>query len=178
MGGLEMEDKAMVEDITIRITSAADLPAVDALLTASYPVLLKPDYAPSTLVTCLPLITRARPELLRSGSYFMAHEGDGRALAAGGWTHNAPQGGVGPRDVGHIRHVVTHPKATRRGLARSILERCFATARASGVRWMMCQSTRTAEPFYSAMGFQRRGEIEIMLRPGIGFPAVEMIRAL
>ncbi|MEJ6391299.1 GNAT family N-acetyltransferase [Gymnodinialimonas ulvae] len=168
----------MVEDIVIRATSAGDLPAIDALLAASYPVLLKPDYKPSTLVTCLPLITRARPDLLRCGSYYMAEGDDGRALAAGGWTHGAPQGGVGPRDVGHIRHVVTRPDATRRGLARAILQRSFAAARASGVRWMMCQSTRTAEPFYTALGFQRRGEIDILLRPGISFPAVEMIRAL
>ncbi len=168
----------MVDEILIRTTSAADLPAIDALLSVSYPVLLKADYAPSTLVTCLPLITRARPELLRSGSYYMAEDETGQALAAGGWTHGAPQGGVGPRDVGHIRHVVTHPDATRKGLARSILQRSFGAAKAAGVRWMMCQSTRTAEPFYTAMGFQRRGEIDILLRPGIAFPAVEMIRAL
>lgn len=168
----------MVHDITIRPTSARDLPAIDALLAASYPVLLKPDYPPSVLVTCLPLITRARPELLTCGTYYMAEGPDGAALAAGGWTHSAPQGGIGPRDVGHIRHVVTHPDATRRGLARKLMERSFAAARLSGVRWMMCQSTRTAEPFYATMGFQRRGEITIMLRPGIGFPAVEMIRSL
>ncbi len=168
----------MVHDITIRPTSAADLPAIDALLGKSYPVLLKPDYPPSVLVTCLPLISRARPDLLRSGTYYMVEASDGTALAAGGWTHGAPQGGVGPRDVGHIRHVVTHPDATRRGLGRAVMERSFAAARISGVRWMLCQSTRTAEPFYASMGFQRRGEITIMLRPGIGFPAVEMIRSL
>ncbi|MBY4895249.1 GNAT family N-acetyltransferase [Rhodobacteraceae bacterium N5(2021)] len=167
----------MVHEMTIRATNTGDLARVDALLAASYPVLLKPDYAPSTLVTCLPLITRAQPELLRSGTYYIAEDDDG-PLAAGGWTHGAPQGGVGPRDVGHIRHVVTHPKALRRGLARALLERSFRAARMSGVRWMMCQSTRTAEPFYASMGFQRRGEIEIRLRPGIGFPAVEMIRPL
>lgn len=168
----------MVNEMTIRATTAHDLARVDALLAASYPVLLKADYAPSVLVTCLPLITKAQPKLLQSGTYYMAEDGTEGALAAGGWTHGAPQGGVGPRDVGHIRHVVTHPKAVRRGLARAILERSFRAARTSGVRWMMCQSTRTAEPFYASMGFQRRGEIEIRLAPGISFPAVEMIRAL
>ncbi|WP_341862359.1 GNAT family N-acetyltransferase [Gymnodinialimonas sp. 57CJ19] len=167
----------MVDEMTIRATNTADIAAVDALLAASYAVLLKPDYAPSVLVTCLPLITRAQPELLRCGTYYIAEGADG-PLAAGGWSHGAPQGGVGPRDVGHIRHVVTHPKALRRGLARSLIERSFRAARTSGVRWMMCQSTRTAEPFYESMGFQRRGEIDIRLRPGISFPAVEMIRAL
>lgn len=168
----------MVDDITIRSTNAGDVAAIDTLLAQSYPVLLEPDYAPSVLVTCLPLITRARPELLRSGTYYMAQACDGTALAAGGWTHGGPQGGIGPRDVGHIRHVVTHPSALRRGLARSLMERSFAAARNSGVRWMMCQSTLTAEVFYASMGFQRRGEIEVMLRPGISFPAVEMIRVL
>jgi hypothetical protein len=44
--------------------------------------------------------------------------------------------------------------------------------------WMMAQATRTAVPFYRAMGFEERAEIEVLLRPGIGFPAVEMARGL
>jgi len=168
----------MAEDITIRATHQGDLAAVDALLAASYPTLLKRDYPPSVLVTALPLISRARPELLRSGSYYMAEDGDGRALAAGGWTRSAPQGGAGLRQVGHVRHVVTHPQMLRRGLARSILTRCLAEALADGVERMVCQSTRTAVPFYTSMGFRVRGEINVMLRPGISFPAVEMERPL
>ena len=168
----------MLSQITIRPTSSADLPRVDALLRESYPALLKHDYPPSVLVTALPLISRANPSLLRSGSYYVAEDGEGEALAAGGWSHSGPQGGVGPRDLGHIRHVVTHPRALRQGLASHILERCFREARAQGITWMMAQSTRTAVPFYRAMGFEERAEIEVMLRPGIGFPAVEMARGL
>jgi hypothetical protein len=33
-------------------------------------------------------------------------------------------------------------------------------------------------PFYRAMGFEERSEIEVLLRPGIVFPAVEMARGL
>jgi hypothetical protein len=129
------------------------------------------------LVTALPLIARANPALLRSGTYFMAEDAEGRALAAGGWTYTAPQGGVGPRDLGHIRHVVDPPRsACAWDLASAIIERCFREARAAGLTWMMAQSTRTAVPFYRAMGFEERAEIEMMLRPGIGFPAVEMAR--
>ncbi|MEL6531816.1 MAG: GNAT family N-acetyltransferase [Pseudomonadota bacterium] len=166
------------DQITIRATNVADTPAVDALLAVSYPVLLKPDYAPSTLVMALPLIARARPELMRSGTYYLAQDEAGAVLAAGGWTHSAPQGGVGPRHVGHIRHVVCHPKATRRGLARAILRHAMEEARAAGIQVMNCQSTRTAVPFYEACGFRRLSEIEISLRPGICFPAVEMTRQL
>jgi GNAT superfamily N-acetyltransferase len=168
----------MLTEITIRPTTSRDLPRIDALLRESYPALLKHDYPPSVLVMALPLISRANPSLLRSGSYFVAEDADGAALAAGGWSHSGPQGGVGPRDLGHVRHVATHPRALRQGLACAILERCFAEARAQGMTWMMAQSTRTAVPFYRAMGFEERAEVEIMLRPGIAFPAVEMARGL
>lgn len=168
----------MSDTITIRPTTAEDLAAIDDLLAASYPTLLKRDYAPSVLVTALPLISRANPVLLRSGSYFMAEDGTGRALAAGGWSRGAPQGGVGIPEIGHVRHVATHPDHLRKGLAQAILTHVLADALAAGVERMICQSTRTALPFYKAMGFRARGEIVIALRPGITFPAVEMERAL
>ena len=168
----------MSDTITIRPTTQADLCAIDALLAASYPTLLKRDYAPSVLVTALPLIARANPVLLRSGSYFMAEDGTGRALAAGGWSRAAPQGGVGIPELGHVRHVATHPDHLRKGLAQAILTRVLSEALAAGVERMICQSTQTAVPFYKAMGFRVRGEIVIALRPGITFPAVEMERAL
>ncbi|MBF9032487.1 GNAT family N-acetyltransferase [Rhodobacterales bacterium HKCCE3408] len=168
----------LTDQITIRPTTAADMSAVDALLAASYPSLLKPDYPPSVLVTALPLISRANPGLLRSGTYFVAMDGTGRALAAGGWSHAAPQGGVGPRDLGHIRHVATHPSVVRKGLATAVMHQALAQAFAAGIRRLLCQSTRTAVPFYEKLGFRARAEIEIALRPGITFPAVEMIRSL
>ncbi|NKX44385.1 GNAT family N-acetyltransferase [Roseicyclus persicicus] len=168
----------MADEITIRPTHAHDLAAVDALLAASYPSILKRDYAPSVLVTALPIISRANPALLRSGSYYMAEDGDGRALAAGGWSRGAPQGGAGRPEIGHVRHVATHPAHLRKGLAQAILTRVLAEALAAGVERMVCQSTLTAVPLYTAMGFRTRGEIAVRLAPGITFPAVEMERLL
>ncbi len=135
----------MAQTITIRPTTAADLAAVDTLLAASYPTLLKRDYAPSVLVTALPLISRANPALLRSGTYFIAEDAEGQALAAGGWTRSAPQGGVGLPEIGHIRHVATHPDHLRKGLAQAILTRVLSDALAAGVERMICQSTQTRQ---------------------------------
>jgi GNAT superfamily N-acetyltransferase len=168
----------MADTITIRPTTAQDLAAIDTLLAASYHSLLKRDYAPSVLATALPLISKANPALLQSASYFMAEDDNGTALAAGGWTRAAPQGGVGVPEIGHIRHVATHPAHLRKGLAQAILTRVLSDALAAGVDRMICQSTQTAVPFYRAMGFRLRGDITILLRPGIPFPAVDMDRAL
>ncbi len=164
----------MPQEITIRPTTVRDMTRIDQLLADSYRSLLKADYPPSVLVTALPVITRANPSLLRCGTYYMAEDAEGRALAAGGWTHAAPQGHGGAAHVAHIRHVATHPKATRRGLAGRLIAESFRAAKAAGVGLMMCQSTRTAVPFYQACGFAVRSEITIQLRPGIHFPAVEM----
>ena len=64
----------MIQNLTLRLARPDDLKAVDALLARSYPRLLRPDYPPSIMVTIVPLIARARPELLMSGRYFLVED--------------------------------------------------------------------------------------------------------
>ncbi|MDJ1007812.1 MAG: GNAT family N-acetyltransferase [Paracoccaceae bacterium] len=162
--------------ITVDVASPADLAAVDALLSRSYPVLLKPDYPPSVLVTALPLISRAQPRLLACGTYYVARDGD-EIVGAGGWTMAAPGGARARQRVGHIRHVVTDHRRTRQGIGRALMARVFETARAAGMTRLEAQATRTAVSFYRAMGFAVLGAVDVPLRPGIVFPAVAMARA-
>lgn len=90
----------------------------------------------------------------------------------------APGGKPGTRGVGHIRHVVTDHRRTREGIGRRLMEHIILHAHACGMMQLHCQSTRTAVPFYEAMGFVVRGNIHIELRPGIIFPAVVMTKRL
>jgi GNAT superfamily N-acetyltransferase len=162
--------------VTLRPTTGADLQALDRLFADSYPALLAADYPAPLLAAALPLIARAQPHLLASGSYYMIEE-DGAPLAAGGWTAESPHGREAP-GIGHIRHVVTHPSATRRGLASRLLDHCIAEARAAGLTGLVAISTRTAVPFYRAKGFAMGRRIELPLAPGIAFPAIRMARPL
>ncbi len=152
----------------IRPSRDSDLAAVDALLARSYPKLLKADYPPSVLVTALPIISRARPELVGCGSYFVAEEAGG-IIGAGGWTRDGRRA-----DLGHIRHVVTDDRALRRGVGRAILSCALDSARDAGIAELECWSTRTAEPFYAALGFAAEGPMEVSLAPAVRFPAVRM----
>jgi GNAT superfamily N-acetyltransferase len=168
------------DTLTVRPATIADIAAVDALLARSYPRLLRSDYPPSVIVTAVPLIARAKPELLASGTYFVAEDSDGTILGAGGWTARGPQGEQGAR-LGHVRHVVTDDRALRRGVGRAILSRTLEQARTAGVTSLACLSTRTAVPFYTALGFRPSApgtEVLIPLAPGIAFPAIAMIRTL
>ena len=164
----------MTETLQLRLARPADLAAVDALLARSYPRLLAADYPPSVLVTAVPLIARARPELLASGRYWLACDAEDRVLAAGGWSAGSPEASDVRQGLAHIRHVATDPSATRRGIGRALLSRAMDQARGEGFVRFACLSTRTAVPFYASLGFRVLGEAEIALAPGIGFPAVRM----
>ena len=175
-----------IDTLTLRHATLSDLSAVDALLARSYPRLLAPDYPPSVLVTAVPIIARARPELLASGRYWLALDAGGRLVGAGGWSAQAPvpsdrsSGGAGTRrqGVAHVRHVATEPDAVRRGVGRALMARVMSEARAAGYGQMECLSTRTAVPFYASVGFHDVGPVSVNLRPGIDFPAVRMVCAL
>ncbi|MCR8726727.1 GNAT family N-acetyltransferase [Frigidibacter sp. ROC022] len=165
------------QTLTLRRTTPADLAALDQLYSRSYPNLLKADYPPSTLVMALPLIARAQPRLLASGSFYLV-ESDGEPVGAGGWSWGGPQGGASPTHMAHVRHLVTDHRRVRQGIARRLMGHVLAEAKAAGARILDCQSTLTAVPFYASLGFREVGPILIQLRPGIEFPAVRMQKVL
>lgn len=170
----------MAQTVILRRAEIGDLSAVDRLLSRSYPRLLSRDYAPSVMVMAVPLLCRARPELLRSGRYFLAEARDGTVLAAGGWSLQPGRGGAGQEGghMGSVRHVATDPAVARQGVGRALMEQVMADARAEGMGWLDCLSTRTAVPFYRALGFRELYPTDITLRPGIVFPAIRMMRDL
>ena len=156
-----------------RLATPSDLPAVDALLARCYPAALKRDYAPSILVTALPIIVRAQPKLLSSDRYWITME-DGRAIACGGWSAAPPRGDGGPARTAHVRHVAADPDRPRAGLGRRLMRAALAQAAEAGMVRAECLSTRNAVPFYAALGFQADGEVKVPLAPGVDFPSVAM----
>ncbi|SMY08566.1 GNAT family N-acetyltransferase [Flavimaricola marinus] len=159
----------------LRPSNAGDIERIDRLLRQSYPRLLKPDYPPSVLVTAIPLIARAQPDLIKCGTYYVAEDRDGAIVGAGGWTQSIPGAGGREPGRGNIRHVVTDHSRVRQGIGRALMAHTLASARSEGMTWMHCVSTRTAVPFYASLGFTAMGEVSIPIGPaGIGFPAVEM----
>jgi GNAT superfamily N-acetyltransferase len=148
-------------------------------LSRSYPRLLAADYPPSIMVLAVPIIARARPELLASGRYFLAVDATDRVVAAGGWSLGKPGNAVEVvAETGHVRHVATDPDMARRGIGRALMQMVMQDAATKGVRWLDCLSTRTAVPFYAALGFQVLYPTEVPLGPGISFPAVRMLAEL
>ncbi|NNE82009.1 MAG: GNAT family N-acetyltransferase [Silicimonas sp.] len=169
---------AMTDDLIITATSRADLAEIDALFARSYPALLAGAYPPSILVTAIPLIAKANPMLVSSGTYFGVRNTNGEIVGAGGWTGRDPSAVNGTPATGHIRHVVTDHRAVRKGIGRSLMAHILEDARAAGIMRLECLSTLMAVPFYAACGFAEVAPVTVTLRPGIEFPAVRLQREI
>ena len=159
----------------LRLATPDDADALTALFSRSYPALLADDYPADVLDPALPRICRPPPALWATGRFGLMAGPAGR-VAAGGWSHERP----GTRDIvpglGHMRHVVCDPAATRRGHAAAVLRAVIAQARAAGTLRLDCWSTRTAVSFYAAQGFSATGLHDVVLPGGVVFPSVAMTR--
>jgi N-acetylglutamate synthase-like GNAT family acetyltransferase len=167
----------MAERIVVRVAGSDDAEAIGAVLRASYPKLMAPAYPADVLARALPFMVRANPALLRSGTYYLAATPDGTVVGCGGWTFERPgePGSAIYPTQGHIRHFATHPNWIRRGIGRTLFERCVAEARAVGVQRFECYASVVAQPFYAALGFVTVGPTTIELEPGLTFSGPRMI---
>lgn len=159
-----------------RIASLGDASAISGLLHASYSTLLQSHYSPEILSIALPLITKANPELLASGNYYVAIAGDDRIVGCGGWSLQRPGTGETEDGIGHIRHFATHPEWAGMGIGRALMTQCLEAAEGGDVKTLECYSTLNASPFYRSCGFIRARTMEIELAEDTGFPALHMWR--
>lgn len=168
----------MMAEITLRVATPADAARVTALLEASYPPLMAEGYEEAHLAVALPIMTRANPALLSSGTYYVAEAARERIVGCGGWSWERPGTGEIADGLAHVRHFGTHPDWLGRGVGRAMYELCEKEARAAGVQHFECYSSLNAERFYLALGFTKVGPMEIPLNEGFGLPAVLMVRSL
>lgn len=166
----------MTHDIQLRVATPDDADTLSALIAASY-ARMADHYEPALFARALPMMARANPQLLASGTYYVALAG-GEAAGCGGWTHELPGGGAPIEGVAHIRHFATHPDHLRKGVASRLLDHCLAQAYRTGARAMRAWSTLPAEAFYAAAGFVRLRPIDVPMGPGVLLPSIEMERPL
>jgi ribosomal protein S18 acetylase RimI-like enzyme len=164
--------------ITLHIATLDDAPAIRALFARSYATLLADDYVPEMLERAMPFLTFAKPELLSSGTYYIARTEAGEVVGAGGWTSVRPgsrEGDVQP-GLAHVRHFAVDPDHVRKGIASMLFDRCVLDAKASeNVTRFECYSTLTARRFYESRGFRVIGDFEAPFAPDFRFPSLHMV---
>ena len=165
-------------NLLIRIARPTDLDAIGSLLVVSYSSSLAAHYDDDLLVRALPHITKAQPDLLACGTYYVAETESGKLVGCGGWTAATPGSGEIAKGEAHLRHFAIHPHWIRRGIATRLLVRCFSDAKAFGICKLHCHSTLNAERFYQASGFKRVEPVDVPICPDLTFPCILMSREM
>lgn len=158
----------------IRPTSLEDENVINELLVHCFPTLMKGAYNIDILNLAIPIISKARPELLSSGTFFMANTDSGEVIGCGGWTKYSPANQEIKADIGHIRHFATHPSFIRKGVAREIYNACKKQATANGINVFECFSTLNAKKFYESLGFKTIQPTTVPLTREVQFPCLLM----
>lgn len=167
-----------MESISIRQATNEDNKTIGALLAASYPVLMTTHYEPEILALALPLMTRANPRLLGSGTFYVAESDNHRVIGCGGWSNERPDTGDITDGLAHIRHFATHAKWIGHGIGRALYDTCEREARHTGVTRFECYASLNAQAFYVALGFDPIKEMTVSMGPGVDFKAMHMQRGI
>lgn len=134
-------------------------------------------YDEGLLARALPLMTRANPKLLASGTYYIA-EIEGEAVGCGGWTHEEPGSGLVVSGSAHIRHFGVVQQLAGQGVGRALYQRCAADAEEAGVSRFKCYSSLNGKSFYSALGFVTVCPVAVPMGDGLTFPSIHMQKDL
>jgi GNAT superfamily N-acetyltransferase len=179
-----------VTDLELRIATAADASAIQALMTASVQALFPACYDATQTASALRYIGVLDATLIEDGTYFVVTAPDGSLAACGGWSRRdklfngeAPTGEearlLNPaREPARVRAMFVHGDWTRRGLGTRILDACAAAARIEGFTDLALMATMPGVPLYRSWGFTAEQPQELVMPDGVVMPGVAMRRAI
>jgi GNAT superfamily N-acetyltransferase len=169
----------------LRQATLDDVPELEEMIPLSVRALQAPYYSSEQMDGAVGSVFGVDRQLIRDGTYFIAEEG-GRIVGCGGWSrrrslHGSDRGRVGEDlpldpevDAARIRAFFVHPQWARRGIGRSILERCEAELQRFGFRRAEIVATLAGEPLYGAYGYRIDERIDLPLENGLVIEAVRM----
>ncbi|CAE7651059.1 unnamed protein product [Symbiodinium sp. CCMP2592] len=172
----------------LRIATREDIPAIQALMTASMKVLL-PKFLDAKQVERSGESMGVDTMLVDDGTYFLVYIDDMLA-GCGGWSRRRTlYGGNHTRgrddaladpatEPAKIRAMFTHPDYARRGIGRFILEAGESAARAEGFKTMEMGSTAAGRPLYEACGYEFIEDLSQPSEDGTVVPVLRLRKTL
>ena len=179
-------------NLSLRLATDADIPALRQLIELSVRSLQRNDYSLEQIEGALGTFLGLDTQLISDGTYFIA---EARAACArhlagcGGWSKRKTLFGSDHADVrepelldpkidaAKIRAFFIHPDFARRGIGSRILEVCESAARSAGFSRFEMGATLTGVPLYLARGYHILDRIEVPLRNGHTLPVVRMSKS-
>jgi N-acetylglutamate synthase-like GNAT family acetyltransferase len=177
-------------NLTIRLATEADIPAIQELIRESVSGLSSQFYSPRQIASALSHVFGVDSQLISDGSYYVASI-EGRIVGAGGWSKRKTLFGgdqlksdatddlLDPRkDAARIRAFYVHPGWSRKGIGSRILQACEVAAETAGFSELELVATLPGEPLYLAKGYKKVEAIQIETPDGESLPAFRMAKTL
>jgi GNAT superfamily N-acetyltransferase len=173
-----------------RPATRADVPRLRDLIDCSVRALSAGYYTPAQIESALRHVFGPDTRLIDDGTYFVVESDVGELIAAGGWSRRRTLYGgdqmksaadplLDPATASaRIRAFYVHPSWARRGLARTLFERCASDAALAGFRSLELMATLPGEPLYLALGFVAIERATAELPDGEVLALVRMTRPL
>jgi N-acetylglutamate synthase-like GNAT family acetyltransferase len=177
-------------NITIRVATIEDIPALQELIRESVGVLSAQYYSSKQIASGLSHVFGVDTQLILDRTYFLA-EVEKQIVGSGGWSkrktlfggdqskpdHGDPLLDPG-KEAARIRAFYVHPQWSRKGVASLILKSCEDAARNAGFQHVELAATLPGVPFYLACGYTKAEEIAIETPDGESLPAFRMTKSL
>jgi GNAT superfamily N-acetyltransferase len=161
----------------IRVATAADIGALQTLISRSGIGLSAGFYTPEQAQAITREVFGVDTQLIQDGTYF-AIEDDSRIVACGGWSkRSTPYGGdqhkaapdrlLDPAtEAAKIRAFFVDPDMARQGLGSMLMRHCTEHALAAGFTSLELTATMPGVPLYTAHGFVPVHDISLALAGG------------
>ena len=175
--------------ILVRAATAADIPALTALIVRSVERLQAGDYSPNQRRAAIGSVFGVDTALIEDQTYFVAMRG-GEICGCGGWSRRATPFGsdrsparddrlLDPAcDAARIRALFVDPDRARTGIGTTLLRACEAAALAAGFARAELTATLTGLKLFRVHGYVPAGEIRVALENGESLPVVRMTKDL
>lgn len=171
---------------SLRRATAADIPAIGALIEASVRGLGPPHYDARQVESSLAHLFGVDTAMIEDGTYLVIEE-EGEIVACGGWSRRRTAFG-GDRatpwrdaalrdpatDAAVLRAFFVHPDHTRKGLGRHLVEAGEEAARAAGYARFELVSTLPGLPLYRTLGYREVEPLDVELPDGVIIETVRM----
>jgi GNAT superfamily N-acetyltransferase len=184
-------------DITLRLATIADIPALRDLIRASALALSEGYYTAAQRDAAIEYVFGVDTALISDGTYFVAEAvsevagQERRAICGcGGWsTRRTLFGGdqhkiahdpqLDPRsDAARIRAFFIAPTFARQGIGGRLLQACARASFTAGFARLELMATLPGVPLYRAYGFVEKEQVAERAPNGVEIPFVRMESAL
>ena len=192
-----MNDSARMASLSgaawpLRNASDEDIPELEELIARSVLGLQAAYYTAAQMNAAIGKVFGVDRQLIRDGTYFVAEDSatagsePGVIVGCGGWSrrrtlYGSDGGRVGEdppldpaADAARIRAFFVHPEWARRGIARSILQRCESELQQAGFRRAEIVATLPGEPLYTAFGYTSDRPAALPLPDGGSIEGIHM----